>query len=183
MKTPFTGDEVEKASKKMSNNKSCGMDNIKAELIKESPGSLHQLIADIYNDTAKTGHFPEQIVVGVLTPLQKPGKAKGPPENLRPIILLSVLRKILTICLLQRIWDRIKARIPLNQAAYQGGRSTTEHVYAIKTICEKAITSNNYTLHLLLLDMSKAFDTVLRDKLLEKLEKIIHPDEIHLLSS
>ena len=30
--------------------------------------------------------------------------------------------------------------------------------------------------------MSKAFDTVLRDKLLEKLEQIIDPDEIHLLS-
>ena len=30
--------------------------------------------------------------------------------------------------------------------------------------------------------MSKAFDTVLRDKLLEHLEQILNPDELHLLS-
>ena len=57
-------------------------------MIKNAPSTVHQLIADIYNTTAETGEFPEELVAGVLTPLQKPGKAKGPPENLRPIILL-----------------------------------------------------------------------------------------------
>ena len=46
----------------------------------------------------------KKLIAGILTPLQKPGKAEGPPENLRPIILLSILKKILTICLLKRIW-------------------------------------------------------------------------------
>ena len=126
--------------------------------------------------------FPRELTHGLLTPLQKPGKQKGPPANLRPIIILSILRKLLTICLLRRAWDRIKEKIPVNQAAYQPGRSTTEQVFAIKILCEKAIASNNYQVHLLLLDMSKAFDMVLRDKLLESLEKILYPDEIHLLS-
>ena len=53
------------------------------------------------------------------TPLPKPGKKRGPPANLWPIILLSILRKILTICLLRRVWDRLKDQIPLSQAAYQ----------------------------------------------------------------
>ena len=93
-----------------------------------------------------------------------------------------MLRKILTICLLKRIWTRLKTKIPLNQAAYQPGRSTTEQVFAIKILCEKAITSNDYKLHLLLLDMSKAFDTVKRDILMKNLEKILNPDELHILS-
>ena len=93
-----------------------------------------------------------------------------------------MLRKILTICLLRRIWKRLEEKIPINQAAYQPGRSTTEQVFSIKIICEKAIASSDYKLHLLLLDMSKAFDTVKRDKLFEHLENILKPDELHLLS-
>ena len=51
----------------------------------------------------------------------------------------------------------------------------------MKTLAEKAITANNYKLHILMLDMSKAFDTVLRKELLEGLEEILLPEELHLL--
>ena len=68
----------------------------------------------------------------------KPGKKKGPPGNLRPIILLSVLRNLLTICLMRRTWDRLKTRIPLDQAAYQEGRSTTEQVFFHETTCRES---------------------------------------------
>ena len=72
---------------------------------------------------------------------------------------------------------------PLEQSAYQPGRSTTtEQVFAVKTLTEKAIVSNDYKLYLLLFDMSKAFDTVDRKKLFEELEDILDDDELHLLS-
>ena len=123
--------------------------------------------------------------IGVLTPLQKPNKKQksgGVLDHLRPIMLLSVLRKILPICIIGRIWDRLKTRIPSEQAAYQGGRSTTEQVLAIKLLVEKSINSCDYKVFLSLFDMSKAFDTVNRTKLFEHLERILNPDELHLLS-
>ena len=46
------------------------------------------------------------------------------------------------------------------QAAYQSGRSTTEHVFAIKPLAEMALTLQNVTIYLPMFDMSKAFDTV-----------------------
>ena len=49
-------------------------------------------------------------------------------------------------------------------------------------IAEKAITSNDYTAFLPLLDMSKAFDTVDRELLFNHLEKILEPDELHIMS-
>ena len=115
-------------------------------------------------------------------PSKNQEKKKGPPENLRPIILLSILRKILTIALLDRIWDRLETKIPKSQAAYQKGRGTTEQVLALKLLIDKAITSNDYNIFILLLDMSKAFDTVNRKTLLQELEKTLNKDEIHLLS-
>ena len=142
---------------------------------------VHENIAHILNTTAKDGNPPDELKIGILTPLPKPGKKKGPPENLRPIILLSVLRKLLTICLMRRTWDRLKTRIPLDQAAYQEGRSTTEQVFSMKLLAEKAITSSDYKIYILLLDMSKAFDTVNRNQLFETLEEILLPDELHLL--
>ena len=49
-------------------------------------------------------------------------------------------------------------------------------------LVEKAINASNYTIYILLLDMSKAFDTVDRKKLFEYLEGALNPDELHLLS-
>ena len=44
-------------------------------------------------------------------PLPKLGKKQGPSANLRSIILLSLIRKILAICLIRRCWDRLSTRI------------------------------------------------------------------------
>ena len=182
MKEKFTAEEIQKIAKRLNNNKAAGPDNLHAEYIKHAPIEILQQIADIYNNTANTGDIPLALVHGLLYPIPKPGKKKGPPENLRPIILLSILRKILTIALLERIWDRLATKIPKSQAAYQEGRGTAEQVLALKIMIDKAITSCEYNIFILLLDMSKAFDTVNRKTLLQELEKTLEPDEIHLLS-
>ena len=121
------------------------------------------------------------MVCQILVPLTKPGKKTGPVENLRPIILLSVLRKILAICMLRRCLDKLSERIPKTQAAYQQGRSTTELVFSFKVLAEKAITSENYKIFLLLLDMSKAFETVRSNDLFTILEDILEADELHMM--
>ena len=182
MKTSFTGAEIQKAAESLKSRKSVGDDNLNAEFIKYGPPEIHEGVAKLLNDMASTGEYPEQIKQGILKPLQKPGKKPGPPSNLRPIILLSVLRKLLAICMIRRCWDRISTKIPIRQAAYQAGRSTTEQVFAIKMLAEKAITSSTYNIYLLLLDMSKAFDTVSRGKLLKDLKEILQPDELHMMS-
>ena len=83
--------------------------------------------------------------------------------------------------MLDRMWNRLKSKLPLNQSAYQPGRGTTEQVHAVKLLVEKAIISSDYVVHLLLLDMSKAFDTVDRNKLFEHLDEIMHGDELYIL--
>ena len=129
---------------------------------------------------AKTGDYPEEIKKGVLIPIPKPGKKQGPPQNLRPIVLLSILRKTLAIIMIRRCQEKINDQIPITQAAYRSGRGTTEHVFTIKTLAEKAITSSDYTINILLLDMSKAFDTIKRDILIEDLKEILSDDELHI---
>ena len=56
--------------------------------------------------------------------------------------------------------------MPISQAAYRKNRSTTEHVFATKLIIERTISSADETVYLLLLDMSKAFDSIQRNTLI-----------------
>ena len=115
-------------------------------------------------------------------PAQKPGKPKGHVQNLRPITLLSMKRIVLAVCMKKRIVDKLDAEIPPSQAAYRAGRSTTEHVFAAKVSVEKAVASANYPIYLLILDMSKAFDTVNRSTLMQELAKVLDPDELHIIN-
>ena len=54
-------------------------------------------------------------------------------------------------------------------------------VLALRLLAEKAITSSNHEIHLLMLDMSKAFDTIKRGTLFEDLKGTLENDELHLI--
>ena len=157
------------------------MNQINVELIKYLPEVVYEKISAIYNNIATTGKHPNEITHGILIALQKAGKPKGPTSNLRPIILLSVLRKILGVCIMKRINSRLDSAIPMFQAAYRKNRSTTEHVFAAKLIIERTISSTDETGYLLLLDMSKAFDSIQRNTFIEDLKNVLNQDELHLI--
>ena len=110
----------------------------------------------IFNETAKN--------IDILQPLFKKQEKQGPRSNLRSIIHLLLLRKILAIIMIKQITGKVLQYIPKPQAAYQSGRSTTEHVFAIKLLAGMAILLTDLTIYLLVLDMIKAFDTVNRVK-------------------
>jgi hypothetical protein len=83
MRSEFTATEIQELAKRLNNNKAAGPDQLKAEFIKYAPLSTFEQIASIFNRTAATGEIPEALIHGILQPIQKPGKPKGPPENCR----------------------------------------------------------------------------------------------------
>ena len=83
--------------------------------------------------------------------------------------------------MMNRIRERLKNTIPKSQAVYEVGRSTTEQVCTIKLITERVINTSEEEAHLILLDMSKAFDSMERKKLLEDLSEIIEHEELHII--
>ena len=172
---PFTKEEVISAINKLKMNKSPGPDNITPEELKNCPNIVFQKIADIFNKVAIEGDFVKEINEGLLIPLQKPGKPKGELDNLRPVILLNTLRKILCIIMFSRIFYRVDQEIPVSQAAYRPGRSTTENVCCLKFLID--LTEKFTEIEIMLLDMSKAFDNVNRNILLKDLKDILQPDE------
>ena len=134
-------------------------------IVQIAPKCVHQDIANLLNEVSETGTYPQELKHELIIPIQKPGKQKWKVENMRPVILLSILQKLLATCFVKRISDKIDSMIPLSQAAFRKVRSATEHVFAMKILCEKAMTSCDYSTYILLLDMTKAFDTINREHL------------------
>ena len=54
-------------------------------------------------------------------------------------------------------------------------------IFTFKVLCEKAIISENYSINLLMLDMSKAVDTIERGKLIDYLKSTLENDELFLI--
>ena len=181
MENKFTVEEIKVALKSLRNNKAAGIDELKVEQLKYGPDDTLNEIANILNEMAATGIPPTEIKQGILVAHHKPNKKQGPLSNLRPIILLSILRKLLAVCMIRRVGNRIIMNIPKTQAAYQNGRSTTEQVFVLRTMAEKAISSKDYEIQVIMMDMSRAFDTVKRDILILDLFKILEQDELHIL--
>ena len=86
------------------------------ELIKFSLEFVYDKIADICNDIAVARKHPSEATHRILRALQKPGKPKRPTLNLRPIIILSVLRKILAVCIMKKVNSRLESAMPISQA-------------------------------------------------------------------
>ena len=176
----ITAEEVNNALKRMSNNRAVGEDGIPAELLKYGSNTLMGDIASILNRIFE--EHVETINVGksILQPIPKPGKTEGPKKNLRPINLLNVIRKVLSLITLKRINEATNNHIQHSQAAYRANRSTTDVVWAHRFICAKVQLYKDIEVNVLGIDMSSAFDTIKRKNLIDELKLILHEDELRM---
>ena len=77
------------------------------------------------------------IMFAQLIALQKPGKPKGPPKNLRPITLLNTIRKALSIITFHRIRPCTEEYLSHSQSGFRPDRSTADVAWAHKWLAAK----------------------------------------------
>ena len=127
-----------------------------------------------------TNHEEFDIKSSVLIAIPKPGKPKGPPNNLRPITLLNTLRKVLSLITLDRIRPSIEKYLLHSQSGFRPERSTSDVVWTHRWLAAKTVTEN-INIKITGIDMSAAFDTIDRDILLQILKNIVEEDELRLI--
>lgn len=165
LEKPITEEEVMESVRKMPNGRAAGFDGVKVEHIKYGPRILITTLTEMLNDIYSQG-AEHPIGRGVLIPLQKPGKKRGPLKNFRPVILLPVLRKILSTIVLARTKTATEEYLAPSQSAYRTGRSTTDIVWTHKWLIARVLKYRT-EVHITGVDMSSAFDTINRQKLLK----------------
>jgi hypothetical protein len=90
-------------------------------------------------------------------------------ENYRGITVLNIFSRLygkIIKYFLEQEFSQIETE---EQAGFRGGRSTIDHVFSLKQLMEKKM-SVDQTLHLLFVDLEKAYDSVPLKKLWKALE-------------
>ncbi|KAI8519244.1 hypothetical protein Bbelb_025010 [Branchiostoma belcheri] len=113
--------------------------------------------------------------------LLQPKKPPGPPANLRPITLKNSIRKILSTVALHRIRDKTDNFTGSYQSGFKRGRSCADIVWAQRMLVS-VVMSKHWDFHKMGIDMSRAFDTIKRSKILEVLDQAgCNNDELRLV--
>ena len=116
--------------------------------------------------------FPQEWSKGLIFPIFKggPPEAKQDPLSYRGITLLSVVGKLYTIILKDRLeeWCEKQKIIAEEQAGFRKARSTIDHIFTLHEMIMCRRPSKTYCCFL---DIQKAYDRVWREGLWTKLHK------------
>ena len=146
-----------------------GVDNINAFALKLFINRISTVLTHIINTSLEQNIFPVRWKHAVITPIPKIAIPLT-PNDFRPISLLTALSKIIERLVNQQIVKYINKHNLLDpyQSAYRENYSTTTALLKITEDILEAIDDSDISL-LVLLDFSKAFDTVNHRLLIEKL--------------
>ena len=168
--------------KKLNNARACGYGSLPGELLKYAADQLDAPLAALFNQSLEHGQPLELVELGrgILILLQKPGKPIGALSSLRPIVLLTTFCKVLSLMVLARISSKVNSYLSAGQSGFRHGRSTADIVFGY---CWMAANSQKYqeAMEILGLDMSRAFDTIRRDRLMQILETFLDDSELCMI--
>lgn len=159
-------DEVTKTVTKLKNRKSPGIDQITNEMIKYGGKECWSELCKLYNKIIQQGEVPESWKTSITVPIFKKGD-RSLPNNYRGITLLSSVMKLFTKILAMYISS---TGIAEEQQGFRQNRSTTDAIFIVRQIAEKAIEFN-YPAHMCFVDLTKAFDRIQLKDVIEILRK------------
>ena len=169
--SPTSTEEIENLICSLSD-KPCHINNIPIFIIKKLSHIIAPVICDIFTDSIRTGTFPSILKIARIMPLHK-GKNNKIISNYRPISLLPILSKLIEKLLKTRVLQFINDNNILynRQFGFRSGCSTSDAILLLADDCVTALDCKLYTIAIFL-DFSKAFDTVNKDIMLSKLDRL-----------
>ena len=129
----------------------------------------------------EAGHVPQDFKYASIVHIYKRKGDKTSCDNHRGISLLCIAGKFLARIILNRLITNIADSIvPESQCGFRAGRGTSDIIFALRQLQEK-YREQNQELHLVFLDLPKAFDTVNQNGLWKILKKYGCPDKLTAL--
>ena len=130
------------------------------------------LLTTLFNKILKSGIFPPSWNYGLIKPIHK-GMDVFDPDNYRGITLNSCLGKLFCTILYNRLAPILEKEniFCKEQGGFRKEHRTTDHIFLLRKII-KQYTDKNKTLFTCFVDFSKAFDSIWRPALMDKLDKL-----------
>lgn len=168
---PTSAQEIEDIVKNLKSTYCCGQDEIPVCVIKSCIPHIKEVLSYIINNSLHYGIFPEQLKLALIKPVHKSGNPEL-KENYRPISLLNSFSKIFESAMCKRLVNFLTDCdiFDKSQHGYLRGRSTQTAIYQFTESILNLIEDGQLALGMFL-DLSKAFDCLNREYLIEKLDR------------
>ena len=145
-------------------------DNFSLKIFKEIIYEIIEPLTHIVNLSLKTGHVPACCRVARVSPIHKTGDPAD-PSNFRPISILPLVGKVIEYFVYDQLSNHINNNHILSnqQFGFRNNHSTT---FLMLDLFDKIYTAKERknTPGIIFLDIKKAFDSVSRNILIEKLK-------------
>ena len=169
---PVSENDVANVILNLPSNKAPGFAKVPARILKDSLPATLQIITSLMNNSFKSNTFARAWKVAEVTCVPKDGDAGNPCSN-RPISLLPVLSKVNERLAQRQFVTFLDNNNKLSQ--FQSGNrkyhSTETALLSVTDDLLKAMDEKKISI-LVLMDMSKAFDSINHDMLLFKLRSL-----------
>lgn len=169
-KTIFLSDcnhtEIEQIIKELQNGKAS---DIPISVIKKSSPIITPHLVKHFNHLMNTGVFPDRLKLAKVTPIYKKGNEEL-LENYRPVSILPIFGKIFEKIIYKRLYSFFTSQGLLHetQFGFRSGHSTSHALNLSVELIQKELAKKKHVLGVFI-DLSKAFDTLDHNILLEKL--------------
>jgi hypothetical protein len=172
------------AIKGFKNKKAPGLDSIGNESLKIFVNKLTPQLTQFYNHCLKNATFPERWKDTNLKLLYKGAGDKNDTNNYRGINISCSLYNLLDKIMKNRIYSHLAEEIPSNQFGFMRGRSTMDAVKILLDDVQTSVYCNGKPRYALFLDVRKAFDSISREYIYNKVmsSNKLNSDELKLLA-
>ena len=167
---PCSTEEISKIIASLPAKRSCGSDNISNVLLKEIAPILCEPLSIITNQSMHTGIFPDLMKLAEVVPLYK-SKSRENETNYRPISLLTTMSKVVEKVVYERVYQFLvkTGQICETQYGFRPKHSCEHAIAQVIGSTLKNLECNKKTIAVML-DLSKAFDTIDHKIMIQKLE-------------
>jgi len=163
--------DIQEILNKIKTKKATGYDGFQMDHFIKTKENTCKFMAKLINVIIETEVWPDKLKKQVLRPIYKKGD-KNNLNNYRPIALLPVLNKIVEKFFSTRVENFLNDFGMLNkfQFGYQRGIGTIDALHNINDNVVRALNEGKHV-GAIMIDLQKAFDTLEKNTILEKLNK------------
>ena len=168
----ITKEELELGKKVLRHYKAPGLDMIINEMIEPLVELYPQLLLKLFNSILSNNWISEEWLLSLITAIHKKGP-KEDPDNYRGISLMSCMAKLFLTILNNRLTAFALERniLTRSQLGFVLGNRTSDPHIILNNLVHKYCHKRKKKIFGCFVDFSKAFDSVPRNLLLEKLRK------------
>ena len=130
--------EILNCISKLKNNKACGLDSIKNEMIKSSASIFLPCLNKLFNLIFSSGLYPSSSALGYISPIFITGDSSN-PENYLGITITSNIGKVFNMVLNNRLDQFLEENqiIEKVQIGFTKNARTSDHMFVLKSLIDE----------------------------------------------